>query len=187
MAGNIFRNAMLEIRTEDNQPKPPADFEAWVSDKDLLKPTRATFEPCVLLTRREINELGQKVQYILDAYLNLGVQDPQKKKDFFDTLQTVVAIAGRDPGRLAEAEDLRSGGYFSDLITGLPYNSNILGMSREVWSSLGQDKEYDLIKEFQSKLRYYRELDSNATQWTQLGEQDVPEDFVCPVLIDMLP
>lgn len=187
MAGNIFRNAMLEIRTEDNQPKPPTDFEAWVSDKDLLKPTRATFEPCVLLTRREINELGLKIQDLVDAYLNLGVQDPQEKRDFFETLQTVVAIGGRDPGRLAEAEDLRRGGYFSDLITGLPYNSKILGMSREEWSSLGSDKESDLIKEFQSKLRYYRELDSNATQWTQLGEQDTPEDYVCPVLIEMLP
>jgi len=183
MADNVFRNAFIEWSSSQKELEAPRDIQGWVSDKDPNDPSRITMEPGVLLNKTQLSGLRDRVSDLLDALQRQQIEGG----DFFRQLQTVVTISGRDPERLSEAASLMESRYFADFLTGLPYKSKVMVMTRDDWRELGADRANQLANEMKSKVKYYTEVYTDASKWQRLNENDDSGDFVAPILIDMLP
>jgi serine/threonine-protein kinase PpkA len=183
MADNVFRNAFIEWSSAQKELKVPRDIQGWVSDKDPNDPVLLAMEAGVLLNKTQLSDLRDKVSLLLDTLQRQEIES----KAFFEQLQTVVAISGRDPGRLREAESLQKSQYFQDFLTGLPYKSTIMNMTPSEWNELGADRANQFAKEMKAKIKYYSEVHSDASKWQRLNENADSGDFVAPILIDMLP
>jgi hypothetical protein len=183
MADNVFRNAFIEWSSSQMELEAPRDIQGWVSDKDPNDPSRITMEPGVLLNKTQLSGLRDRMSDLLDALQRQQIEGG----DFFRQLQTVVTISGRDPERLGEAASLMESRYFADFLTGLPYKSKIMAMTRDDWRELGADRASQLANEMKSKAKYYTEVYTDASKWQRLNENDDSGDFVAPILIDMLP
>jgi hypothetical protein len=183
MADNVFRNAFIEWSSAQKELEVPRDIQGWVSDKDPNDPVLLAMEAGVLLNKTQLSDLRDKVSLLLDTLQRQKIES----KAFFEQLQTVVAISGRDPGRLSEAESLQKSQYFQDFLTGLPYKSTIMNMTPSEWNELGADRANQFAKEMKAKIKYYSEVHSDASKWQRLNENADSGDFVAPILIDMLP
>lgn len=183
MADNVFRNAFIEWSSAQKELNVPRDIQGWVSDKDPIDPALLAMEAGVLLNKTQLSDLRDKVNFLLDTLQRQKLEG----KEFFEQLQTVVTISGRDPGRLKEAESLQKSQYFQDFLTGLPYKSTIMNMTSSEWNELGADRANQFAKEMRAKLKYYSEVYSDASKWQRLNENSDSGDFVAPILIDMLP
>jgi uncharacterized protein YdbL (DUF1318 family) len=183
MADNVFRNAFIEWSSAQKELEVPRDIQGWVSDKDPNDPALITMEPGVLLNKTQLSGLRDRVSQLLDTLQRQQIEGG----DFFRQLQTVVAISGRDPGRLSEAESLQKSQYFEDFLTGLPYKSTIMKMTSEDWRELGADRTNQLTSEMKAKIKYYIGVYEDASKWQRLSEDADSGDFVAPILIDMLP
>jgi serine/threonine-protein kinase PpkA len=183
MADNVFRNAFIEWSSSQEDLEAPRDIQGWVSDKDPNDPSRVTMEPGVLLNKTQLSGLRDRVSDLLDALQRQQIEGG----DFFRQLQTVVTISGRDPERLGEAASLMESRYFADFLTGLPYKSKVMAMTRDDWRELGADRASQLANEMKSKVKYYTEVYTDASKWNRLNDSADSGAFVAPILIDMLP
>ena len=68
-------------------------FQAWISDRDLIKQNIPTTDVRVLLTKGQLSDLSDAVSQILKA-ANEGMISPTK---MFEQLRTVAATMGTDP------------------------------------------------------------------------------------------
>lgn len=183
MADSVFRNAFIEWSSSQKELEAPRDIQGWATDKDPNDPSRIALEPGVLLNRTQLSGLRDRVSDLLDALQRQQIQGG----DFFLQLQTVVTISGRDPARLGEAASLMESRFFLDFLTGLPYKSKVMAMTRDDWRELGADRSSQLANEMKSKVKYYSEIYTDASKWQRLNANDDSGDFVAPILIDMLP
>lgn len=183
MADNLFRNAFIEWKSAGMDLKPPRDIEGWMIDKDPVDPSRMALEPGVLLTKTQLSDLRDRVNDIIDAMLRIE----KGQQDFFKELHAVVTIGGRDPGRIREARTLMDSGHFPDFLTGLPYKSKIMGMTKDDWREMGAEQENQYLNEIVSKVQFYAEIYKDATKWQKLNSNSESGDYVTPIPIDMLP
>ncbi|MCB1129562.1 MAG: DUF1318 domain-containing protein [Verrucomicrobiae bacterium] len=183
MADNLFRNAFIEWESANAEVKAPRDIEGWMADKDPGDPSKLALEPGVLLTKTQLSELRDRVNEIIDAMLRVEVGG----QDFFKELHAVVTIGGRDPGRLREARTLMESNHFPDFLTGLPYKSKIMGMTKDDWREMGADRANQYRNEIVSKVQYYAEIYRDGTKWQKLNANADSGEYVTPIPIDMLP
>lgn len=183
MADNLFRNAFIEWKSAGTDLKPPRDIEGWMIDKDPVDPSRMALEPGVLLTKTQLSDLRDRVNDIIDAMLRVEIGG----QDFFKELHAVVTIGGRDPARIGEAKTLMDSGHFPDFLTGLPYKSKIMGMTKDDWREMGADQANQYRNEIVSKVQFYAEIYKDATKWQKLNADSESGDYVTPIPIDMLP
>lgn len=183
IADNLFRNAFIEWKSAGTDLKPPKDVEGWMIDKDPVDPSRMALEPGVLLTKTQLSDLRDRVNDIIDAMLRVEVGG----QDFFKELNAVVTISGRDPGRIKDAKTLMDSGHFPDFLTGLPYKSKIMGMTKDDWREMGADQANQYRNEIVSKVQFYAEIYKDATKWQKLNSNSESGDYVTPIPIDMLP
>ena len=183
MADNLFRNAFIEWKSANSELAAPRDIEGWMTDKDPVDPSRMSLEPGVLLTKTQLSDLRDRVNEIIDAMLRseLGSQD------FFKELHAVVTIGGRDPGRLREAKTLMESNHFPDFLSGLPYKSKIMGMTKDDWREMSADRLNQYRNEIVSKVGYYAEIYKDASKWQRLNSHADSGEYVTPIPIDMLP
>ncbi|MEO8614386.1 MAG: vWA domain-containing protein [Luteolibacter sp.] len=183
MADNLFRNAFIEWKSAGTDLKPPRDVEGWMVDKDPVESSHMSLEPGVLLTKTQLSDLRDRVNNIIDAMLRVEVGG----QDFFKELNAVVTIGGRDPGRIRDARTLMDSGHFPDFLTGLPYKSKIMGMTKDDWREMGADQANQYRNEIVSKVQFYAEIYKDATKWQKLNSNSESGDYVTPIPIDMLP
>ena len=183
MADNLFRNAFIEWKSANAELKAPRDVEGWMTDKDPADPARMSLEPGVLLTKTQLSDLRDRVNEIIDAMLRVEVGG----QDFFKELHAVVTIGGRDPGRIRESRTLMESNQFPDFLTGLPYKSKIMGMTKDDWREMGADRANQYRNEIVSKVGYYAEIYKDATKWQKLNAGSDSGEYVTPIPIDMLP
>lgn len=183
MADNLFRNAFIEWNSANTELEAPRDVEGWMTDKDPVDPSRLALEPGVLLTKTQLSELRDRVNDIIDAMLRVEVGG----QDFFKELHAVVTIGGRDPGRLRESRTLMDSNHFPDFLSGLPYKSKIMGMSKDDWREMGADQANQYRNEIVSKVAFYSEIYKDASKWQRLNAGADSGEVVTPIPIDMLP
>ncbi len=183
MADNLFRNAFIEWKSANAELKAPRDVEGWMTDKDPTDPARMSLEPGALLTKTQLSDLRDRVNEIIDAMLRVEVGG----QDFFKELHAVVTIGGRDPARIRESRTLMESNHFPDFLTGLPYKSKIMGMTKDDWREMGADRANQYRNEIVSKVGYYAEIYKDASKWQKLNASSDSGEYVTPIPIDMLP
>ena len=162
---------------------PPRDIEAWVSDKDLKESSRQSMEVRLLLTKAQLDAISTLLKQVLEA----GETNQVSGEDFFTSLQAASAVAARDPEKMASAGNIAESGLVPDFLKGLPYKSRLMEMNNELWESWGPDEQNAFLSNLEAKINAYAAIHDDTSQWISLNEGDDPNDYVAPILLDLMP
>lgn len=178
VVGEAMRLAYLG---REERTRAPDVVRSFVLDRDPAPPGNLGIEVRVMLTRNQLSDLTRTLEEILRA----GRADRLDETAFFQQLQTALALAARDPTRIAQAGAL--GGLLGEFLEGLPYTSQIMGLTDREWRAMGASGQARLLNEIETKLRFYRYFSNDANLWRSLsGRPDAGEE-VFPVPLSALP
>ncbi len=182
-AANMVRAALVDWLGKEEEVQAPSDITAWVVDKDIKDPAVQALEVRVLVNKRDLDELRTVLQEIMLA----GRQGQTSSVDFFTALQATSATLSRDPEKLKTARSLAETGLIPEFLMDLPYKSQIMSMSDEVWAGYAQDQQDEFLNNLDAKIRLYAAIHDNQQGWVKLNEGDDPDEYVHPIALDMLP
>ena len=160
----------------------PSFFEGWISDRDLKMHNFASCEPVVLLTKSQLSDLKTITKSILDKAQE-SVLDPSQ---MFEGLRDIAAKMGRDPSTLKE-KSIAQMGLVDEYLEGLPYKSQIQGLTEDIWTAMGPDEQDRLIQNLENKLALYQKYNDNTDSWVKLNEEADASEDVFPVPLEALP
>lgn len=158
----------------------PSFTSSWTSDRDLLNPDLVALQVNVLLTRRELGQLAEKCQMLIEN----ARQAKTESSRFFERLRTISAATAQDPKRFANsAGDL--GAFMPSFLALLPYKSEVLSLSAMDWRGMGASKQDAFVRRLREKLSYYRTVEADQTRWRQLSGTDAAEQVAQIPLSEM--
>lgn len=163
--------------------RPPKDIVAWLLDRDLLDPSMRSLDVRVLITRIQLSSLVQALDRVIQALMQAEVTQEQ----FFQALQGVAGQTMKRPEDIGQAQKLVDTGLLPAFIESLPYKSDILSLSDEMYGSMTADDRAKLQWSLLAKLKQYREINEQVDAWQKLNEADTDADMVYPLNIDYLP
>ncbi|KGB02231.1 von Willebrand factor type A domain protein [Enterobacteriaceae bacterium ATCC 29904] len=182
LIGHAMQLAYLGKR---NSTQAPLVFQAWISDRDLIKQNIPTTDVRVLLTKGQLSDLSDAVSQILKA-ANEGMISPAK---MFEQLRTVAATMGTDPNQLKQKDNARISdlGVLGEYLADLPYKSDVLNLDEETWKSWDGLSQEKFIRTLSSKLRHYQKYNADVDRWVELAKGSDPRDRVYPIPLEMMP
>lgn len=187
LVGNAMQLAYLG-RKKGTQAPPV--FEAWVSDRDFERPTLADLDVRLLLSRDQISDLQQ----VLKAIIKAGEAAQISPENFFADLQSAAAALANTPRNVAGAtksaggaKNLAETGLIGEYLEGLPYKSEVLNISQDLWQSWSIGEQQAFIDRLKSKIRLYEEFHNNVDSWVALDGGPLTGESVYPVPLDALP
>lgn len=164
----------------------PPLFRAWLSDRDFAHPERATTEVRVLLTKNQLSDMAEVVTTVLDA----GETSQQTSSaDFFDLIRSAAAHLARDPAALNDPDvsNLGETGLLGEYLEDLPYQSEVLSLSRDDWIAWSLSQQEELLDSLRRKLRLYQVYEEDVDRWVELTPAADPGERVYPVPLEALP
>ena len=164
----------------------PPLFRAWLSDRDFAQPERATTEVRVLLTKNQLSDMAEVVTTVLDA----GEKSQQTSSaDFFDLIRSAAAHLARDPAALHDPKvnNLGQLGLLGEYLQDLPYQSEVLSLSRDDWVAWSLSQQEELLDSLRRKLRLYQMYNEDVDRWVALAPGADPGETVYPVPLEALP
>jgi len=161
----------------------PRDITAWAMDKDLLNFGMPAMSVRVLLNKRQLDSLRTVLRDVIDA----GRRGRIGGEDFFTALQAVSATVVRDPDQIKNARALANTGLIPDFLQGLPYTSQLMAMTNELWQAWSPDEQDQFLRKLEGKIEYYVRVHDTQEGWVRLNPQDDPDEEVFPVLLEELP
>ncbi|SFM23558.1 vWA domain-containing protein [Halopseudomonas yangmingensis] len=182
LIGHAMRLAYLGEKTGTQAP--PV-FQAWISDRDLLRQNLPTTEVRVLMTKSQLSDLSDVLRQVLDA-ANEGLISPQ---EMFNRLRSVAATMGADPNKLKQSDNLQLAelGLLGEYLEDLPYQSEVLNLDEETWKSWDGLAQERFIRNLATKLRHYQRYNADVDRWVSLAEGSDARDSVYPVPLEMMP
>ncbi len=182
-AAQMVKAAVVQWLGSQNGAMAPRDITAWAVDKDFIDPSVSSMEVRLLLTKRQLDTLYQVLKSVLAA----GQQGQIGGEDFFDALQATAATAARDPELLKKAKNMASAGLVPEFLEGLPYHSQLMDMSNELWSSWSVDEQNDFLNNLEAIIEAYKTIHDSPEGWILLNPGDDPDMAVYPLALDLLP
>ena len=182
LIGHAMQLAYLGEKT--NSQAPPV-FQAWITDRDLIKQNIPTTDVRVLLTKSQLSDLSDVMKQILDA-ANEGLISPT---EMFDRLRSVAATMGADPNQLKQNGNARLAdmGVLGEYLEDLPYQSEVLNLDEETWKSWDGLAQEKFIRNLNTKLRHYQRYNADVDRWVALANDSDARDNVYPVPLEMMP
>lgn len=187
LVGNAMQLAYLGRR---KGTQAPPVFEAWVADRDFERQSLATLDVRLLLSRDQISDLQQ----VLKAIVKAGEAAQISPESFFNDLQSAAAALSRSPKGVAGAtrsgggaKNLAETGLIGEYLEGLPYKSEVLNISQDLWLSWSIGEQQAFIDRLKSKVRLYEEFHNQVDRWVALDGGSLSGESVYPVPIDALP
>lgn len=177
----LWEAALVEYVGRDAMP--PRDIVAWVLDRDLVYPVDRAFQVHLLVTREQLNSLAQSVDQVLQALMRAEAT----QSEFFSMLQNVAGQAMQRPEDLGQAQQLADTGLLPSFIQNLPYRSNILTLTEEMFASMTAAQRSQLEWDILAKVQQYRAINESVDRWWRLNEGDADSEMVYPLEIEYLP
>jgi serine/threonine-protein kinase PpkA len=179
---NMGRAALVEWIGREVGAKAPRDIIAWAVDKDLFDPALPSMEVRLLINKRELDELRKVLEDVMAA----GRKGQIGGEDFFKVLQTTAATVARgEQSRIRQAKSMAE--LVPDFLQGLPYKSQLMALTKELWASWSTDEQEDFLKGVDSKIKLYAAMHDTPDRWIQLHPGDAPDEFVYPLALESLP
>ncbi|MCS4064378.1 hypothetical protein D3C76_276650 [compost metagenome] len=168
-----------------NGTQAPPVFQAWISDRDLIKQNVPTTDVRVLLTKAQLSDLSDVLKQILDA-ANEGMISPD---EMFTRLRSVAATMGADPNQLKQGSTTRVAdlGVLGEYLQDLPYQSEVLNLDEETWKGWDGLAQEKFIRSLSTKLRHYQRYNADVDRWVALAPGSDSRDNVYPVPLEMMP
>lgn len=182
LIGHAMQLAYLGKKTGTQAP--PV-FQAWISDRDLIKQNQPTTDVRVLLTKSQLSDLSDVMKQILDA-ANEGLISPS---EMFERLRSVAATMGADPNQLKQSDNTKLAelGVLGEYLEDLPYQSEVLNLDEETWKSWDGLAQEKFIRTLSTKLRHYQRYNADVDRWVALAKDSDARDYVYPVPLEMMP
>ena len=143
----MFKAALIEWIGSQTNTKPPRDIVAWAIDKDLENPDIPSVEVKLLINKRQLDSLATVMHSIMRA----GLSGQIGGEDFFTSLQAAAASMARDPDMIKEAKTMVDTGLVPEFLVGLPYQSQLMAMNNELWSSWSADEQNEFLNTLETK------------------------------------
>ncbi|MDL2267280.1 hypothetical protein LJC46_04745 [Desulfovibrio sp. OttesenSCG-928-G15] len=178
-----LKAAVVQWIGSQTDAKPPRDIVAWVTDKDLADPSRASLEVRLLVSKRQLDSLAT----LLSDMIKAGRTGQITGDDFFTALQSASASAARDPDRIKNAKSLAQSGLVPDFLKGLPYSSRIMTLSNELWNSWSPDEQDNFVNDMDARIAAYKGLHDNPQGWIELNQGADADESVYPIPLELLP
>ncbi len=175
--------ALVDWLGREKGEKAPRDIIAWVTDKDLLDPAIQSLDVRVLINKKQIDSLRKVLQEIMTAGRR-GIIGGEK---FFDSLQAVPSVASRAGDQIKNAKSLAETDLVPEFMADLPYKSQIMSMSNELWSSWSLDQQEEFLNQVDAKIKLYVAIHDEPKGWIALHKGDDPDDHVYPLSLTALP
>jgi hypothetical protein len=184
-AALIGHAMQLAYLGEKNSSQAPPVFQAWITDRDLIKQNVPTTDVRVLLTKSQLSDLSDVMKQILDA-ANEGLISPT---EMFDRLRSVAATMGADPNQLKQNGNakLADMGVMGEYLEDLPYHSEVLNLDEETWKGWDGLAQEKFIRTLSTKLRHYQRYNADVDRWVSLAKDSDARDDVYPVPLEMMP
>jgi len=180
---NSLQAAMVDWLGSEVEARAPRDIVAWVIDKDLLDPAKASLEVRLLLNKRQMDSL----RTLLDGVIEAGKRSTISGDDFFSSLKAASSIVVRDPDRLTQAANIEKSGLVPEFLEGLPYQSRLMSMSNDLWGSLSSDEQDNFIYALEANVKAYKSIHDEPDRWVALNEGDDADERVYPLPLELLP
>lgn len=180
--GHAMRLAYLGSK---NHTQAPPVFEAWISDRDLIKQQLPTTDVRILLTKAQLSDLRDILDQVMQA-ANQGLISPV---DMFSQLRSIAATMGTDPNNINNSSNTKLAelGILGEYLEDLPYQSEVLNLDEETWVSWDALSQERFIRNINTKLRHYRNYHADTDHWVSLATDSDARDFVYPVPLEMMP
>ncbi|WP_245590049.1 vWA domain-containing protein [Desulfonatronum lacustre] len=162
---------------------PPKDITAWVLDRDLVHTADRALDVRILITRDQLSSLALALDQVVQALMRAEITQAR----FFESLQSVAGQTMKRPEDLAQAEQLADSGLLPSFISSLPYQSDILALSDEMFAGMTADQRSQLEWNILAKLEQYRAINEQVDAWFRLNDTDPDQDLVYPLHLDYLP
>jgi hypothetical protein len=165
------------------EASPPKDIVAWTLDRDLTNPADRSLEVRVLVTRDQLSSLAQALDQVVQALMRAEVTQSQ----FFEALQGVSGQTMKRPEDIAGAAKLADTGLLPAFIQSLPYKSDILALTDDMFASMTAEQRSQLEWSILAKLDQYRAINEQVDAWFRLNDTDPDQELVYPLHLDYLP
>ncbi|MEE4357369.1 MAG: vWA domain-containing protein [Desulfococcaceae bacterium] len=187
-AGNVAdkagKAALVDWIGKMKDVKAPRDITAWVTDKDLPDPSVSSLDVRILINKLELDSLRTTLQDIMTAG-RMGMISGDK---FFDTLQMVPSVIARAKDQVKNAQTLAETGLLPEFMNDLPYESQVMMISNDIWASWSRDQQEQFLYEVNAKIQLYNGIHDKPEGWVQLNKGDDPDQYVYPIsLLEALP
>lgn len=183
IANRMFRAAMIKWIGSQTKAKAPRDIVAWAIDKDLENPDIPSLEVRLLINKRQLDSLATVIQSIIRA----GFTGQIAGEDFFTSLQAATATIARDPNMVKQAKRMADTGLIPEFLEGLPYRSQLMAITNELWSSWSADEQNEFINTLDAKVEAYKKIHDTPEGWIALNKGDDIDEYVYPISLDLLP
>ncbi len=181
VVGKLWEAALVEYIGQS--ARPPKDIVAWAMDRDLVYTADRSLEVRVLVNRDQLSSLAQALDNVIQALMRAEVTQMQ----FFEALQSVSGQTMKSPEDIAGAERLADTGLLPAFIQALPYKSDVLSLSDEMFASMTAEQRSQLEWNILAKLEQYRAINEQVDVWFRLNETDPDREMVYPLHLDYLP
>lgn len=182
LIGHAMRLSYLGSRAGTQAP---SVFEAWITDRDLIHQNIPTVDVRVLLTKSQLSDLHDVLQHVLRAAKD-GMLSPT---DMFAQLRTLAAGISTDPNQIRQGDkvNIKELGIMAEFLEDLPYQSPVLSLDEETWTSWDVMSQERFVRELYSKLQLYQNFNARTSDWVSLAPDSDPRDFVYPVPLEAMP
>lgn len=178
---SLWKAAMVEYIGRDANP--PKDVVAWSLDRDLVNPADRALDVRVLVNREQLSTLAQSLDMVVQALMRAEVTQAQ----FFEALQGVAGQTMKRPDEIGQGARLAETGLLPAFIQSLPYRSDILSLTDEMFASMTTEQRSQLEWSILAKLEQYRAINEQVDAWFRLNDADEDRDMVYPLHLDYLP
>ena len=178
---SLWEAALIEY--VGKEASPPKDIIAWSMDRDLINPADKALDVRVLVTREQLSTLSQALDKVVQALMRAEVTQAQ----FFEALQSVSGQTMKRPEDIGAAGRLADTGLLPGFIASLPYRSDILALSDEMFASMTAEQRSQLEWSILAKLEQYRAINEQVDAWFRLNDTDADREMVYPLHLDYLP
>jgi serine/threonine-protein kinase PpkA len=180
LVGHALRLAWLG---RQDRAAAPDLLRAWAADRYREGWPAECLEVRILLTRNQLNDLGQSLRAIIDV----GRRNALDTDAMYDRLAQTAAALARDPDRLRQRGLEQLGDILGEFVDGLPYRSRIAGMTREEWRQLEPGERDEILNELDARQRAYDEFNRSPIWWPPDARQEDRGDQMFLVPLDLLP
>ena len=166
--------------------KAPDVFEAFVADRDFDRVGLKPLSIRLLLNKSALSDLSESMQIIFEK----GDENILTPDQMFTQILSAAAEMTRRQENVAGSADttLAEAASISELLEGLPYQSNIMGLTEDDWINLGFSEQQVRLTELSDKIELYSRLNESTDLWVDyLGQGTGADALVYPMKLNDLP
>lgn len=177
----LMESALVEYLGKEAEP--PKDIVVWVLDRDIGNPILNALDVRVLLTKDQLSDLIRSIEQVTKALTRAEYSNQQ----FFEALQSVAGQTLKQPDAIDKAQMLANTGLLPSFVRSLPYKSEVLSLSDDMYASMTAEQRSALESNLRAKLRQYQDINEQVDGWVPLNEADPETSKVYPMFLDYLP